>query len=291
MSAEDVVQYQIEIQEAQDRSEVGEVTVVFDLDGENLFVCDKCGFSTSFKAHLERHQATHSNEKPFKCPECDYRCREKVNLQKHLVIHRPEKPFACSMCSHRCKLQSLLNSHIRIVHSSLRPYSCNVCNYTCKTASNLRKHQWIHQGYKPFSCRFCPYIAREKNKMRRHEKFKHQMATEREMSQQDQKDQHKPADQMSGSAPKTRNSNEGEAQCEVNSQQNFKVEEDDGLARVKFEELDAEHSWGDYDISSAVGKTVFRSRLPVGRLQGNSPDPNSLTFTVQSPHLQSFIIL
>ncbi|RUS79520.1 hypothetical protein EGW08_012718 [Elysia chlorotica] len=246
--------------------------------GQNHYVCDKCGFGTAIKAHLERHQATHTDLKPFKCPECDYSCREKVNLKKHMVTHRPEKPFACPMCPHRCKLRSLLNSHIRIVHSSLRPFSCNVCNYTCKTASNLKKHQWIHQGYKPYACRFCPYITRETNKLRRHERFKHKAQMEEEKSLP-------PNQEVTKSSENALVTAKEEQQRKTSEQENSKLR-DNGFAKGVLR-LTAEPA-NEEDMSS----TFFSSRVSFARLQENLSGTESLAFSTNpSQHqTQRFII-
>ncbi|KAK3745845.1 hypothetical protein RRG08_008416 [Elysia crispata] len=257
--------------------------------GKNPFVCDKCGFSTAFKAHLERHQATHSNLKPFKCPECDYSCKEKVNLKKHMVIHRPEKPFACSLCPHRCKLRSLLNSHIRIVHSSLRPFSCNLCNYTCKTPSNLKKHQWIHQGYKPFACRFCPYVTRETNKLRRHERFKHKAVIEEAHIIQHKKNSQN--QEMIESSEHTLGSVEQHHQIRTSVQENSEPSENGftkGLFRA--EASNTADSANEEDISSPTEGTFFSSRVSLARLQGNLSSSDSLAFSMHPSQHQRFII-
>ncbi|GFR79094.1 zinc finger protein 32 [Elysia marginata] len=252
--------------------------------GKHPYVCDICGFSTAFKAHLERHQSTHSNIKPFKCPECDYSCKEKVNLKKHMVIHRPEKPFACHLCPHRSKLRSLLNSHIRIVHSSLRPYSCNVCNYTCKTLSNLKKHQWIHQGYKPFACRFCSYITCETNKLRRHEKFKHKAEIEEEQKKISQ-------NQEEIMVSSKRSLEPGEEQQEITIRTPAISElSDTGFTKGLFRISSSTEAVSEEDMSSAGEKTFFSNRLSLARLQENPSGSDTLALSMNSSQPQRFII-
>ena len=67
--------------------------------GCNVFKCDICSFSCSYKSLFLKHKKIHTNEKKFKCEQCSYACSRKGNLVQHQRIHTGEKPYKCEECS------------------------------------------------------------------------------------------------------------------------------------------------------------------------------------------------
>ncbi|XP_042901460.1 zinc finger protein 672-like isoform X5 [Parasteatoda tepidariorum] len=53
--------------------------------GLALHFCSTCDYSTWNKAHLKRHMAVHTGEKPFACPVCGRRFSLKWNMKSHMV--------------------------------------------------------------------------------------------------------------------------------------------------------------------------------------------------------------
>ncbi|MPC89615.1 Zinc finger protein 516 [Portunus trituberculatus] len=49
--------------------------------GHSCPICSKA-FETRYK--LERHQLTHTGEKPYACPYCPHRCNQRDNLKAHI---------------------------------------------------------------------------------------------------------------------------------------------------------------------------------------------------------------
>ena len=58
------------------------------------FVCEHCGksFTRTDKNTLDRHEKTHTGEKPFSCTHCEFRCDRKDKLKYHIErIHGQSK--------------------------------------------------------------------------------------------------------------------------------------------------------------------------------------------------------
>ena len=58
------------------------------------FVCEHCGksFTRTDKNTLDRHEKTHSGEKPFSCTHCEFRCNRMARLKDHIErIHGQSK--------------------------------------------------------------------------------------------------------------------------------------------------------------------------------------------------------
>ncbi|XP_037798493.1 zinc finger protein 771-like [Penaeus monodon] len=55
--------------------------------GHVCAICNKA-FETRYK--LERHQRTHTGEKPYACPYCPHRCNQRDNLKAHIASRHKE---------------------------------------------------------------------------------------------------------------------------------------------------------------------------------------------------------
>ena len=86
--------------------------------GEKPYVCSTCDKSFAHKNSLQRHQATHSDERNFKCDICpDERCfKTKDRLRNHLAYHYEPK-FLCVHCNKKFHDSSNLKSHVKRKHA------------------------------------------------------------------------------------------------------------------------------------------------------------------------------
>ncbi|XP_062852702.1 zinc finger E-box-binding homeobox 2-like [Trichomycterus rosablanca] len=88
-------------------------------------VCPLCGYSTSYRAQMERHMALHAQVKEknqvsdpnlenrkFKCAQCGKAFKYKHHLKEHLRIHSGEKPYECSNCKKRFSHSGSYSSHL-----------------------------------------------------------------------------------------------------------------------------------------------------------------------------------
>lgn len=134
------------------------------------YKCSKCNFKTMKKTLLQRHEGTHSSNRPrpFVCEICGSAQLYKWALVQHMKVHS-EGAFRCGTdgCSRVCRTRTELVHHQR-VHTNERPYHCNQCNYSGKTAHQLKKHQRTHTGEKPFKCKHCSYSASLSHQLLRH---------------------------------------------------------------------------------------------------------------------------
>ena len=70
--------------------------------GEKLYRCSQCEKSFSHSSYLKKHMFVHSSEreKPLKCTICNFSTLSdrSGDLQRHNMTHTAEKPFMCKQC-------------------------------------------------------------------------------------------------------------------------------------------------------------------------------------------------
>uniref|UniRef100_A0AAY5K468 C2H2-type domain-containing protein n=1 Tax=Esox lucius TaxID=8010 RepID=A0AAY5K468_ESOLU len=82
-------------------------------------ICHTC-YKEFDKAHLlERHELSHSDDKPYKCQVCQRAFAQASQLKSHLRVHTGERPFQCQRCDKSFNHNVSLKNHVRRYHRSL----------------------------------------------------------------------------------------------------------------------------------------------------------------------------
>ena len=63
----------------------------------HTYKCEVCLRCFGNKSGLDRHQRTHTGEKPFSCHVCNKKFALKSSLRRHVAIHSDERKFECQV--------------------------------------------------------------------------------------------------------------------------------------------------------------------------------------------------
>lgn len=84
-----------------------------------VFSCESRFFR---KRALQKHQISHSDEKPHHCEHCNRHFKSKEGLTRHLDIHNNSVNI-CPVCGDKLRSKETLRVHMAI-HSDQMPYKC-----------------------------------------------------------------------------------------------------------------------------------------------------------------------
>ncbi|KAI5698132.1 hypothetical protein M8J75_002114 [Diaphorina citri] len=138
------------------RQGLGDCRIVTSPDGSRLYCCSECQMAYPDKTLLEQHLATH---------------RRKEHLDRHQLSHSTERPFTCGACPKTFKRNEHLARHY-VTHSGEkhqeRPYACAACPKTFKRNEHLARHFVTHLGEKHQVCTECGKAFYRRDHLQKH---------------------------------------------------------------------------------------------------------------------------
>ena len=84
-------------------------------DGERVYVCEVCTFSSRRIENLKVHMRTHLARKPFQCGICHKQYTQKAALEQHLSVHI-ERRYCCDICRQQFTSLQHMNAHMLRAH-------------------------------------------------------------------------------------------------------------------------------------------------------------------------------
>lgn len=87
------------------------------------------------------------------CNVCGESFAEALDLLAHTEVHARCQSLKCMLCGESFLEESIIKSHIRIVHANeLTQHSCRLCGKLCRDSRTLSKYSWEHSSEKNHSC-------------------------------------------------------------------------------------------------------------------------------------------
>ncbi|XP_073347084.1 uncharacterized protein [Pagrus major] len=133
-------------------------------------VCETCGQSFRFLAHLVLHQRKHREEQPNVCSHCGKQFSSKDCLRAHMVKHTDG--FPCPVCGKKFYRKLYLKWHL-YKHTGQEPYLCDTCGKGWPTAHLLKLHMSQHTEERPFKCEDCGVCYKRESHLIAHRRAVH----------------------------------------------------------------------------------------------------------------------
>ncbi|KAG5849368.1 hypothetical protein ANANG_G00109600 [Anguilla anguilla] len=78
--------------------------------GQRVYRCGVCDYTSSSWIGVRNHQRIHSTEKPYSCCSCNFSTTDMNSLRSHMQKHPQEQPtvqlleqYRCSLCGYACR--------------------------------------------------------------------------------------------------------------------------------------------------------------------------------------------
>ncbi|KAM9349913.1 uncharacterized protein ABDE67_009629 [Symphorus nematophorus] len=133
-------------------------------------VCETCGQSFKFLAHLILHQRKHRDRPPHVCSYCGKQFSTKDYLRAHMVRHTDGYP--CPVCGKKFYQKTYLKWHL-YKHTGQEPYLCDTCGKGWPSAAQLKLHMIQHTEERPFKCEDCGVCYKRESHLIAHRRAKH----------------------------------------------------------------------------------------------------------------------
>lgn len=109
------------------------------------FKCQFCIKKFTSRDTREKHERTHTGEKPFECriDGCDKHFSQSNNRIRHERTHKG-KLFTCELCSKKYGRNEMVKIHMRNVHNITKFYKCYQCeDVAFEKFSEISKHNRV----------------------------------------------------------------------------------------------------------------------------------------------------
>lgn len=185
-------------QEKHPRSRKGRLAIPL---GNRRLTCSYCGFITTTKQNLEKHELLHNSQNnPFQCSNCSYSVKTQTHLVTHMKRVHPElethndlnliqpQPANDDQATNTISegtTQPQQNQGLkrkkkpgRIVVEKLvelSVYHCNYCSFWSKTLSLFHDHVLSHSKTPAFRCSTCSQGSKSRPSIQKHINQKRKM--------------------------------------------------------------------------------------------------------------------
>ncbi|KAH8401083.1 hypothetical protein KR009_003008 [Drosophila setifemur] len=135
------------------------------------FKCTQCDKRFADKQCLRNHELLKhqpEEEKTFMCEQCPKRYTKQYLLEQHRVIHK-ERNMVCDICERRFPNESLLCTHVKMVHGNYGTM-CDICAQVIRGRAAFQRHQLEHAGVTEpkVQCEICGSWHKNKHSLKKH---------------------------------------------------------------------------------------------------------------------------
>merc|ERR1712150_173812 len=118
-----------------------DVIIPYDIDHQQKKLENHSEILDHFSRPIQKRilKTKYSDSDDYECDKCNYSTSDKASLERHVKL-APHTLYLCNQCDKEFRIKSLYAQHVKVIHNKIKDFKCLKCSYVCSQKGSLDRH-------------------------------------------------------------------------------------------------------------------------------------------------------